>query len=129
VLCPQGRHEQGAASANSVDGIGQVFTVCGQYFFGVNMKKVLILALASVIAVTACKKSVSGQTSQWMNNLKELAEVSAKYPNLKQLLEAKATEAKAIFAEAEKINDEELNSQVRELILLSGRADRVLKLV
>jgi F0F1-type ATP synthase delta subunit len=93
------------------------------------MKKVLILALASVIAVTACKKSVSGQTSQWMNNLKELAEVSAKYPNLKQLLEAKATEAKAIFAEAEKINDEELNSQVRELILLSGRADRVLKLV
>jgi len=93
------------------------------------MKKVLILALASVIAVTACKKSVSGQTSQWTNNLKELAEASAKYPNLKQLLEAKATEAKAIFAEAEKISDEELNSQVRELVLLSGRADRVLKLV
>ena len=75
------------------------------------MKKILILALASVIAITACKKSVSGQTSQWTNNLNELAEASGKYPNLKQLLEAKATEAKAIFAEAEKISDEEQKAE------------------
>ncbi len=75
------------------------------------MKKILLLAVASVIAVTACKKSVSGQTGQWTSNLNELAEASGKYPNLKALLDAKATEAKAIFAEAEKISDEEQKAE------------------
>ncbi|MFZ5630578.1 MAG: hypothetical protein ACOY5B_15705 [Spirochaetota bacterium] len=75
------------------------------------MKKILILVVATVIAATACKKSVSGQTSQWTSNLAELAEASGKYPNLKPLLDAKATEAKAIFAEAEKISSEEQKAE------------------
>ncbi len=54
----------------------------------------------------ACKKSVSGQTSQWTHNLTELEEATTQYPALKELLNAKATEAKAIFAEAEKTSDE-----------------------
>lgn len=75
------------------------------------MKKFSMLAVVAIFAATACKKSVSGQTSQWTNGLKELAEATAKYPNLKAQLEAKATEAKAIFAEAEKISNEEQKAE------------------
>lgn len=75
------------------------------------MKKILLLTVAALVVATACKKSVSGQTSQWTNNLNELAEASGKYPNLKPLLDSKATEARAIFAEAEKISAEEQKAE------------------
>jgi chromosome segregation ATPase len=67
------------------------------------MKKMMIVAVCSLLGAAACKKSVSGQISQWTRNLTDLAEATAKYPNLKPLLDEKATAAKAIFAEAEKI--------------------------
>jgi DNA repair exonuclease SbcCD ATPase subunit len=70
------------------------------------MKKIWILALVLAVTIGACKKSVSGQTSQWTHNLAELDEAITQYPALKELLTAKATEAKAIFAESEKISDE-----------------------
>jgi hypothetical protein len=75
------------------------------------MKKMLILAVCVAIAAGACKKSVSGQTSQWTQNLKELDEAVTQYPALKDLLNAKATEAKAIFAEAEKVSDEQQKAE------------------
>jgi septum formation inhibitor MinC len=71
------------------------------------MKKMMIVAVCSLLGAAACKKSVSGQISQWTRNLTDLAEATAKYPNLKPLLDEKATAAKAIFAEAEKITNEE----------------------
>jgi len=75
------------------------------------MKKMLILAACVAVAAGACKKSVSGQTSQWTQNLKELDEAVTQYPALKVLLNAKATEAKAIFAEAEKASDEQQKAE------------------
>ena len=57
------------------------------------MKKMMILAAFVAVAAVACKKSVSGQTSQWTHNLKELDEAVTQYPALKDLLNAKATEA------------------------------------
>ncbi|AFM13109.1 hypothetical protein [Turneriella parva] len=75
------------------------------------MKKMMILVAFCAVAAGACKKSVSGQTSQWTHNLKELDEAVTQYPALKNLLTAKATEAKAIYAEAEKIGDEEQKAE------------------
>ncbi len=75
------------------------------------MKKIFIFAACVTMVAVACKKSVSGQTSQWTHNLKELDEAVTQYPALKDLLNAKATEAKAIFAEAEKLSDEEQKAE------------------
>jgi GTP1/Obg family GTP-binding protein len=73
------------------------------------MKKIILLL--GVVALVACKKSVAGQTSQWQNALQELDEAVTQYPNLKALLTTKATEAKAIFAESEKISNEEQKAE------------------
>jgi len=78
---------------------------------GGKMKKILILMTLIAISAGACKKSVAGQTSQWTNALKDLDEQSTQYPNIKPLLQAKATEAKAIYAEAEKLSDEEQKAE------------------
>lgn len=75
------------------------------------MKKILLLVAIVAMAASACKKSVAGQKSQWENALKDLEEATTQYPNLKKLLNAKATEAKAIYAEAEKISNEEQKAE------------------
>jgi hypothetical protein len=74
-------------------------------------KNLLILIAVAACAATACKKSVSGQKSSWEQDLKDLDEAMTQYPNLKGLLGAKATEAKAIYAEAEKIGDEKQKAE------------------
>lgn len=75
------------------------------------MKKIALTVAVFAFTAVACKKNVAGQTSQWTNALKDLTEQSTQYPNIKPLLEAKATEAKTIYAEAEKISDEEQKAE------------------
>ena len=75
------------------------------------MKKLFVILAVVAMAASACKKSVAGQKSQWDNALKDLDEATTQYPNLKALLTAKATEAKAIFADAEKISNEEQKAE------------------
>ena len=75
------------------------------------MKKIWIMVIAAVLAVNYCKKSVAGQTQQWQNALKDLAEATTQYPALKTILNARAAEAKAVYAEAEKISDEKQKAE------------------
>ncbi len=75
------------------------------------MKKIWIIAVVAVFSANFCKKSLAGQKSQWENNLKDLDEAVTQYPKLKSLLMAKATEAKAIYAEAEKTGGDEQKAE------------------
>lgn len=75
------------------------------------MKKIWIIAVVAVFSANFCKKSAAGQKAQWENGLKDLDEAVTQYPKLKTLLSAKATEAKAIYAEAEKASGEEQKAE------------------
>ena len=75
------------------------------------MKKIWIIAVVAVFSANFCKKSVAGQKTQWQNSLKDLDEAATQYPKLKSLLMAKATEAKAIYAEADKAGGEEQKAE------------------
>ena len=75
------------------------------------MKKIWIIAVVAALAAVNCKKNVAGQKSQWENNLRDLDEAVTQYPNLKALLQAKAKDAKVIYADAEKISNEEQKAE------------------
>ncbi|MFO1472134.1 MAG: hypothetical protein U1F27_13985 [Turneriella sp.] len=75
------------------------------------MKKIWIIAAVAVFSASFCKKSAAGQKTQWESSLRDLDEATTQYPNLKALLNEKATAAKAIYAEAEKASGEEQKAE------------------
>lgn len=81
------------------------------------MKKLLVLVAAVAMVGAACKKSVAGEKSKWEQAQKDLAEAVTQYPNLKALLVAKETEAKAIMADAEKITKDEEKAEKMDLAI------------
>lgn len=77
--------------------------------------KVIGISLLALFVLANCKPNAKNEAQYWANHKKELAEATAKWPNFRAVLDNKMKEASAIWAESEKItNEEEKAAKMKE---------------
>lgn len=64
------------------------------------------MLVVAVAAMVGCKKSVKGEESRWTSANKAADKAATLYPAFKQAVEERRKQAKAIYDEAQKIEDE-----------------------
>lgn len=58
------------------------------------------------LGVTACKKTVEGETKSWDANVKKVEAMKARYPGLKEALDSRLSSAKEVKAKADDLAEE-----------------------
>ena len=79
------------------------------------MNKKIFFSILGLILILNCKPNTKNEQQYWTVHQKEYSDTISQYPNFKNLLDAKMIEAKKIWAESEKItNEEEKAAKMKE---------------
>lgn len=77
----------------------------------IHLVAIGLAVLAMAVAVSACKKTVKGETSRWDASNRKVDDLAVLYPSFKSALEDQRAQAKTVFDAAQTIEGDEAKAK------------------